>query len=181
MLIAVLVLSLLVGFFTMTWWMPHEWYRALFYPGRRPNALSRRLNALSAWAGSLGVAPSFMVTIETQGRQSGKPSRVPLVVAEVRGERYLVSMLGENADWVRNTKAAGGAAVLIHGTTERVQLEEVAIAERAPILKAYLRRAPGGRPHFDVDVDAPLEEFIRVAPRYPVFLIKVYNREEGKP
>ena len=73
MLIAAIVLGLLVAFFTMSWWMPRAWYRALFYPGKRPNALSSRLNALSAWAGSLGVAPSLMVTIETRGRRSGKP------------------------------------------------------------------------------------------------------------
>jgi len=118
MLIAAIVLSLLVAFFTMAWWMPRAWYRAFFYPGRRPNALSSRLDALSAWAGSLGVA-SRMVTIETRGRRSGKPSRVPLVVAEVAGDRYLVSMLGESPDWVRNVKSAGGEAVLIHGITER--------------------------------------------------------------
>ena len=172
MLIAAIVLGLLVAFFTMSWWMPRAWYRALFYPGKRPNALSSRLNALSAWAGSLGVAPSLMVTIETRGRRSGKPSRVPLVVAEFAGDRYLVSMLGENVDWVRNAKSAGGEAVLIHGITERVELQEVAIAERAPILKAYLRRAPGARPHFDISVDAPLEDFERIAAGYPVFRVK---------
>ena len=172
MLIAAIVLSLLVAFFTMAWWMPRAWYRAFFYPGRRPNALSSRLDALSAWAGSLGLAPSRMVT-ETRGRRSGKPSRVPLVVAEVAGDRYLVSMLGESPDWVRNVKSAGGEAVLIHGITERVRLEEVAIAERTPILKAYLPRAPGARPHFDIGVNAPLEAFARVAARYPVFLIKI--------
>ena len=73
MLIASIVLGLLVAFFTMSSWMPRAWYRAFFYPGKRPNALSSRLNALSAWAGSLGVAPSLMVTIETRGRRSGKP------------------------------------------------------------------------------------------------------------
>ena len=92
-----------------------------------------------------------------------------MVVAELGRERYLVSMLGENADWVRNVRAANGEAVLNHGAAQQVRLEEVPVSERAPILRAYLRRAPGARPHFDIDHEAPVEEFARVAPRYPVF------------
>ncbi|HYL59914.1 MAG TPA: nitroreductase family deazaflavin-dependent oxidoreductase [Candidatus Acidoferrales bacterium] len=160
----------LVAFFTMSWWMPHAWYRKLLYTGGRPNALSRRLNAAQAWVTSRGMTPALMVTLETRGRRTGKTSSVPLVVAELGGERYLVSMLGENADWVRNVRA-NGEAVLRYGKIEKVRLEEVAAAARAPILQAYLRRAPGGRPHFDIDMNAPLEEFARIAPRYPVFRV----------
>jgi len=167
----VVIVGVLVAFFTMSWWMPRSWYRALLYPGGRPNALARRLNSASDWAGSLGVAPTLMVSLETKGRRTGKTSSVPLVVAELDGDRYLVSMLGENADWVRNVRAANVEAVMRHGIVEQVKLEEVAISDRAPILRAYLKRAPGGRPHFDIDFDAPLEEFARVAPRYPVFRI----------
>lgn len=85
------------------------------------------------------------------------------------GERYLVSMLGEGVSWVRNVKAAGGNATLRHGRREEVRLEEVAVDHRAPVLKAYLKRAPGARPHLPVDRDAPLAEFERVSPRFPVF------------
>ena len=171
MLALLIIVLLLVAFFTMTWWMPRKWYRALLYTGGRPNALSRRLNAAQAWVTSRGMTPALMVALETRGRRSGKTMSVPLVVAELAGERYLVSMLGENADWVRNVRASNGAAVLRYGTVEQVRLEEVAVTERAPILRAYLKRAPGGRPHFDIDVDSPLEEFARVAPRYPVFRV----------
>ncbi len=40
-----------------------------------------------------------------------------------------------------------------------------------PILKAYLSRAVGGRPHIPVDPEAPLEAFERIAPDFPVFRI----------
>ena len=170
MLALLIIILILAAFFTMTWWMPRKWYRALLYTGGRPNALSRRLNAAQAWVTARGMTPALMVTLETKGRVTGKTSSVPLVVAELGGERYLVSMLGENADWVRNVRA-NGEAVLRYGTIEQVRLEEVAASERAPILQAYLKRAPGGRPHFDIDVNSPLEEFARVAPRYPVFRI----------
>ena len=106
-----IIAAALTAFFTMSWWMPHAWYRALLYPGRRPNALSRKLNAAGAWASSIGITPSLMVSLETRGRRTGRILRVPLVVAEVKRHRYLVSMLGENADWVRNVRASNGEAV----------------------------------------------------------------------
>ena len=171
MLGLVIILGALVAFFTMSWWMPRSWYRTLLYTSGRPNALSRRLNSAGAWASSRGIGPSFMVGLETKGRRTGRTLCVPMVVAELRSDRYLVSMLGENADWVRNVRASNGEAVLRHGIVEQVELKEIAASERAPILRAYLQRAPGARPHFDIDLDAPIEEFARVAPRYPVFRI----------
>ena len=96
---------------------------------------------------------------------------LPIVVADVRGERYLVSMLGEGVNWVRNVRAAGGDATLRHGRREEVRLEEVAPERRAPVLKAYLGRAPNARVHIPVDKDAPLTDFERVVGRFPVFRI----------
>jgi hypothetical protein len=72
---------------------------------------------------------------------------------------------------VRNAHASAGAAVLRHGTTEKVRLEDVPVSRRAPILKAYLQVAPGARPHFDLSRNARLAEFEKVAARYPVFRI----------
>jgi pimeloyl-ACP methyl ester carboxylesterase len=89
----------------------------------------------------------------------------------IDGERYLVSMLGADADWTQNVKAAGGNVTLRHGRCEEVRLEEVAADRRAPVLKAYLRRAPDARPNLPVDKDAPLSEFERVSPQFPVFRV----------
>jgi hypothetical protein len=99
------------------------------------------------------------------------PDRLPLVVAVVDGERYLVSMLGEHTNWVRNVKAAGGDVALVHGRREEVHLEEVAPDRRAPVLKAYLQRATNASAHLPIDKDAPLAEFERVSPQYPVFRV----------
>lgn len=165
------VLCASVVFFTLPWTLPHSWYRALFYPGGRPKAFTRRLNSGQARLTAFGVFPALLVALETKGRRSGRPSLVQLVVAHLGADRYLVSMLGDNADWVRNARASAGAAVLRHGTTEKVRLEDVPVSQRAPILKAYLQVAPGARPHFDLSRDAPLAEFEKVAVRYPVFRI----------
>jgi hypothetical protein len=93
----------------------------------------------------------------------------------VGGERYLVSMLGDDVNWVRNVKAAGGDVTLRHGRREEVRLEEVAPDRRAPVLKAYLKRAPGARAHLPVDKDAPLAEFERVSSWFPVFRVVARN------
>jgi hypothetical protein len=80
-------------------------------------------------------------------------------------------MLGPDASWVRNLQAAEGRALLRHGRTERVRLEEVPVEERGRVLKVYLRRAPGARAHVPVDKDAPLREFDAIAARVPVFRV----------
>jgi hypothetical protein len=81
-------------------------------------------------------------------------------------------MLGNEASWVRNVRAAGGEAVLCHGRRERVRLEELDAAIRAPILRRYLQVAPGARAHFPVDPGASLREFAEIAEEYPVFRVR---------
>jgi len=116
--------------------------------------------------------PNRAGALQIPGRRSGRVISFPVVIADFEGERYLVSMLGKNANWVRNLKAAGGHAVLRHGRRENVNLEEVESSARAPILRRYLQVAPGARPHIPVGRQAPLAEFARVAADYPVFRIR---------
>jgi F420H(2)-dependent quinone reductase len=141
------------------------------YRGQRPNWLARILNRASAAVASAGVAPNYLVTLEVRGRRSGRTASLPVVIAVVDGQRYLVSMLGDNVQWVRNVRASGGRAVLRSGTREAIQLEEVPAGQRAPILKAYLQQAPGARPHVPVSKDAALAEFQEVAAAFPVFRV----------
>lgn len=149
--------------------------RQWLYRGGRPNRLASWLNRGWATIHGLGIAPDYLVTLEVTGRHSGRTISLPLVMARVNGERYLVSMLGTEASWVRNVQAAGGKAVLRHGRCENVRLVEVAVEQRAPILKAYLQKAPGARGHVAIDKDAPLAEFERVAAQYPVFRVVAEN------
>jgi deazaflavin-dependent oxidoreductase (nitroreductase family) len=139
------------------------------YRGQRPSWMARILNRASATVASSGVASNYLVTLEVTGRKSGRTVSLPLVIAVIDGQRYLVSMLGENVQWVHNVRASGGRAVLRSGTREEVQLEEVPADQRAPILRAYLLRAPGARPHVPVNKDAALAKFQKVAAAFPVF------------
>ena len=86
------------------------------YRGGRPGLLARSMNWASAVQFSAGMlSPRRAVTMEVPGCRTGRLVRVPLVVADYEGERYLVSMLGQEANWVRNVRAAGGMAVLSRG------------------------------------------------------------------
>ena len=142
-----------------------------FYRGQRPNRIGRLINRFFAVIHSLGIAPSYMVTLEVRGRKSGQLIALPVAMALVGGQRYLVSMLGNEAQWVQNVRAAQGKAFIRRGGRKAVQLEEVPIDRRAPILKAYLQYAPGARPHIPVNKDAPVAAFEGVAASFPVFRI----------
>lgn len=105
------------------------------------------------------------------GRRSGRVTRFPLGMADWQGNWYLVSMLGDDCNWVRNVRAASGRVTLRHGRGRARHLVEVPAGERAPILQRYLRKVPGARPHMAVDRNAPLAEFEAIAVRYPAFRV----------
>ncbi len=141
------------------------------YKGGHPNRLAALVNRAAAAAWAAGLSPEYCVTLEVRGRRSGRRIALPVVVADHRGERYLVAMLGESAHWVANVRAASGHAVLRHRHREAVRLEEVEPGARAPILRRYLELAPGSRAHIPVDRHSPLADFEQIAARYPVFRV----------
>ena len=145
--------------------------RRWLYRRRHANRIARFLNAAQARLAAAGVGPGWLVIVEVTGRRSGKTISFPAVIADYDNGRYLVSMLGEDTNWVRNVRAAGGRAVLRHGGREPVTLKEVDAGRRAPILRCYLQRAPGARAHIPVDRRAPVEAFEPIAAQYPVFRV----------
>ena len=152
---------------TQMFWDFKQW----LYRGKRPNWIAKILNGAIANSASKSVSPDGVVALQVIGRKSGRVVSFPLVVTVIDGQRYVASMLGEDAQWVRNVRASGGKAILRSGGYENVLLEEIPADERAPLLKAYLHAAPGARPHVLVDMDAPIEEFEKVAADYPVFRV----------
>lgn len=66
------------------------------------------------------------------GRKSGRTFSLSVVIALVEGPRYLVSMLGDDAQWTQNVRATGGKAVLRSGSREEVQLDEVPLTSVHP-------------------------------------------------
>jgi hypothetical protein len=146
-------------------------FKRWLYRGQKPHWLAKTLNRMWAALASSGAGPAINATLEVSGRKSGRVVSFPVVPAYLGGQRYLVSMLGESAQWVLNVRAAGGKAVLRRGDREEVHLKEVPVGERAPILKAYLQIADGAQPHMPVNKEAPLSEFEKIAAEYPVFRV----------
>lgn len=139
------------------------------YPGGRGNATARRFARFWAVVFGLGLLPRRWVTLEVAGHRSGRTCRFPLGMADWEGRWYLVSFLGEGCNWVRNVRAADGRAVLRRRRAVRCRLVEVPDIQRPEILRRYLQKVPGGRPHLPVAPDAPLADFAAIAARYPVF------------
>lgn len=112
-------------------------------------------------------------TMEVPGRKSGVTRTVPVTWIEFEGEPYLVAMMGEESDWVHNARATGGKVVLKRGRRRKATLLELPVEQRAPVIRAWYSRTGGSTPrnYIGLDRKAPLEEFEKIAPRWPVFRI----------
>ena len=143
--------------------------RAMYATGRG-NAVARRFARVWGRVFALGLFPRRWVTLEVPGRRSGRTTSFPLGMADLDGRWYLVSMLGE-CDWVRNVRAADGLVVLRRRTRRRCRLVEVPVEQRGPILRRYVDKVPGGRPHIPVGRGAPVAGFQAIAGSHPVFAV----------
>jgi hypothetical protein len=56
------------------------------------------LNGIWRLVGLSGLSRSRLHTLEVRGRRTGRPVSFPVMVADNDGERYLVSMVGEQAN-----------------------------------------------------------------------------------
>jgi deazaflavin-dependent oxidoreductase (nitroreductase family) len=138
------------------------------YVGGRGDERARWYARLWGRAFALGLFPRRWVTLEVPGRRSGRTTSFPLGMADVDGRWYLVSMLGE-CNWVANVRAADGNVVLRRRRRRPARLVEVPVEARVPILRRYVEKVPGGRPHIPVPKGAPVADFEQIADRYPVF------------
>jgi deazaflavin-dependent oxidoreductase (nitroreductase family) len=131
--------------------------------------LGRRLvNLLVRGALWAGIAPTRFALLTVPGRRSGTPHSTPVIVLRRGAGRWLVAPYGERA-WVRNARAAGRVTLSRGRRRVTVPVEEVGAEEAGPVLQAYLARTPVTRPFFGVAPDSPLADFVREAPRHPVF------------
>jgi hypothetical protein len=144
---------------------------------RKPGWLRRQTNRVVAALAGLGLTPANTVRLEVRGRTSGRMRAFAVTTATMGDDQYLVSLAGES-DWVRNLRAAGGRAVIKHGSRRDVHTEELPVSMRGPVLRAYLEKramskspASAARDYFGVQPHPPLEELERIAQRYPVFKI----------
>lgn len=124
-----------------------------------------------AWVTGLGMMPQVLLDLQVTDRTSGDLHETVLVVGRHEGQRYLISMLGNDSEWVKNVRAAGGKAFIKRGRLHPVLLIEVPPQERAPILKAWCQVATSGRQHLPISHQATISDFEAIASDYPVFRI----------
>ena len=139
---------------------------------------------LLRWLVSNGLTPSRWpgtacgtIILEVMGRRSGRLRSLLVTWVEYEGGRYLVTMPGEEPNWVKNMKAASNTVVLRHGRRRtEVTLLEVPIDARAPILRAWYKTTSLSAPprrHFGLSPDAAIGDFQVLAPTHPVYRIEL--------
>jgi hypothetical protein len=90
-----------------------------------------------------GVVIGTMRLLSVPGRKSGKVRTTPVSPLMVDGERYIIAGL-EEADWVKNVRIAGWGILGRGRDQERVNLVELPLQERAPVLREFPSKVPHG-------------------------------------
>jgi deazaflavin-dependent oxidoreductase (nitroreductase family) len=113
--------------------------------------------------------------LRVSGRTSGRPHEIPVRIAKLDGQRYVISMLGES-QWARNLRAAGEAQLLAGRNVESVRAHEIVGEEKAAFLTWYCQHpefAQRARYALKADTDqftpAELERLCRL---WPVFRLE---------
>jgi deazaflavin-dependent oxidoreductase (nitroreductase family) len=121
----------------------------------------------------LRVGSQYLLTVP--GRKSGEPRSTPISVATLDGTRYIVAAFGD-ANWVGNVRAAGRGTLTRGGKSEEVNLAEVAVADRGPVLRAFLDQVRGGTRFFGRRTP---DQIVAGADLYPVFQVSTASSERG--
>jgi deazaflavin-dependent oxidoreductase (nitroreductase family) len=129
-------------------------------------------NRLVAGLTRLGLPLAGSRVLEVKGRKSGEWRTTPVNPLDLDGDRYLVAPRG-NAQWVRNMRAARSGRLVLGRRIEEFRATEVLDAEKARVLRAYLKKWKWEVGTFfgGVGPEATDEELLRIAPDHPVFLI----------
>lgn len=139
----------------------------------RPGWPTRVSSKMVAGLAGLGISVMGSRVLAVRGRQSGQWRTTPVNLLSHDGQRYLVASRGET-QWVRNLRAAGEGELRLGRRAERFAATELTDEAKPAVLRAYLKRwkAEVGAFFGGVSPDAPDDEFRRIAPSHPVFLIR---------
>ncbi|MEU4254026.1 nitroreductase family deazaflavin-dependent oxidoreductase [Amycolatopsis sp. NPDC026612] len=114
--------------------------------------------------------------VETRGRRTGAPRRVPLAVVARDGAHYLVSPVRDR-DWVVNLLATPECALLSGGRREERRAEPVDGVEAAEVVASYLAAmsVPWAIRAFPVPQDATLGQILGHLPGMAVFRLSTVD------
>jgi hypothetical protein len=138
-------------------------------PYLRPGAVDRIFGHILVSLIRIGLVRGHFYVLEVRGRQSGRTISLPVDPIDLDGRQHLVCARG-NANWVRNARAAGEVTLVRALRRRRYAVRELAPGMRPPVLKAYLDRyASEVQRFFPIPKGSPVEAFVDLVPRYPVF------------
>ena len=110
--------------------------------------------------------------LRVRGRTSGRAHEIPVRIASMDGQRYVISMLGES-QWARNLRAAGEAQLLAGANVESFRAKEIMGEEKAVFLTWYCQHPEfAQRARFALKADADQltpAEIQRLCELWPVF------------
>jgi deazaflavin-dependent oxidoreductase (nitroreductase family) len=127
-----------------------------------------------------GLVIGTMRLLSVPGRKSGELRTTPVSPLTVDGERYIVAGM-EEADWVKNARAAGWGILARGRREERVALVELPVEERDAVLRQFPRKVPHGVQFFKrlYGVSGDPDEFAALAPWCPVFEVIPLREEDA--
>jgi hypothetical protein len=74
--------------------------------------------------------------LRVRGRTTRRTQEIPVRIAKLDGQRYVISMLGES-QWARNLRVAGEAQLLAGRNVESVRADEITGEEKTAFLTWY--------------------------------------------
>jgi len=142
---------------------------------RAPDWFTRHVfNTIVAGLTRMGVSVLGSRVLEVKGRTSGELRRTPVNLFTLDGQAYLVSPRGET-QWVRNVRAADGQLALLVGRRRtHYTAVEIPDGQKAPILRAYLKRWKWEVGAFfdGVGPDSSDDAISAIAHRHPVLALR---------
>jgi hypothetical protein len=138
--------------------------------------MERSFNTAVTWLARHGISLYGSSELIVTGRVSGKAQRIAVNPFNVDGERFLIAPRG-TTQWVRNLRAAGGAAQLRVGRrVESIVGAELAADDptKIEVLREYIRRwgweVKAMLPE-PIDADADEATLTRIAAQLPMFRV----------
>lgn len=141
---------------------------------QQPGRGTRIFNWVVASFTRAGISIWGSRVLEIPGRRSGEPRRNPVNLLHLDGIDYLVAPRGET-EWVRNLRANQGRLTLLLGRRRQERVAtELADADKAPVLRAYLARwkFEVGMFFDGVGPDSTDEQLVAAGARHPVFALR---------
>jgi deazaflavin-dependent oxidoreductase (nitroreductase family) len=131
------------------------------------NVFNRAVRALSRF----GIGLAGAETLAVRGRKSGQIRTNPVNPFEIDGRTYLLAPRGAT-EWVRNLRVAGEGELRKGGRARRFRAQEVADADKVPLLRLYVDRwAWEAKDFLGVGKDATDDQLREIAHENPAFEI----------